>query len=363
MRKTRILVTGGAGFIGSAFAREQLENALADRLVVVDALTYAGTRERLNNIANPDALRFVHGDCSDQSLLDSLLINEQIDIVVHFAAHTHVDRSISAPDDFIHSNIHGTYGVLESLRRYHETHQRWIRLHHISTDEVYGSLPDSAATPDFPYRPSSPYSATKAGSDHLVHAYTQTFGLPATISHCTNNYGPFQHPEKLIPHVISCLLSGQSIPVYGDGLQQRDWLHVADHVEALSMIVHHNPDEAVHHISAQTSRNNIDVIRLICDLLDEYPDKDFLTIHHPRSYPAIGRSCHEAITFVKDRPGHDRRYALMPTQELESWGFRCRIPLEAGLRDTLNWYIQNGIWWKTVMDNSRSESITNKPNS
>jgi dTDP-glucose 4,6-dehydratase len=325
-----VLITGGAGFIGSNFVRHLLESDRGVRIVNLDKLTYAGTLDNLDELPDPNRHTFVKGDICDRGLVDRLLQGHEIDTVVHFAADSHVDRSISGPAPFIHTNFVGTFELLDAARHY------WMdedsastpnrRFHHISTDEVYGSLrrDDPAFSEVTPYAPNSPYSASKAGSDHLVRAYVQTYGLPATISNCSNNYGPYQHLEKFIPTVISSCCEGRAIPVYGDGSNIRDWLYVADHCRGIDEVVRKGTVGHCYNIGGCSEWANIDVVTKICEIMDEL---------RPNGAPHA-----ELISFVEDRPGHDWRYAMDITKIKEELGWAPQETFDTGVRRTVEWY-------------------------
>jgi dTDP-glucose 4,6-dehydratase len=337
-----LLITGGAGFIGSNFVRFLLHAEARVRVINLDALTYSGSLENLKNL--PDAGRhiFVKGDICDPELVAGLLREYEIDTVVHFAAETHVDRSISAPERFIQTNIVGTFTLLEAFRLYWlqtpEIARGKLRFHHVSTDEVYGSLApgEPAWTEETPYAPNSPYAASKAASDHLVRSYGHTYGLPYTLTNCTNNYGPFQFPEKLIPLVILNALDGKPLPVYGDGQQVRDWLHVEDHCEAISLVLNRGLPGNSYNIGGGNQPANLTIVETICDLLDELlPESK----HRPHR---------QLIYFVKDRPGHDRRYAMDINKIRQELGWQPRHDLQQGLRDTVAWYLANADWVSVI---------------
>lgn len=354
MRARRTLVTGGAGFIGANFVH-RCAHRQHERVVVFDALTYAGNRGSLAELEARDALRFVHGDVCDRDRVESLLREEAIDTVVHFAAESHVDRSIHGPEAFVRTNIHGTWTLLEAARAV------WLagdgrphRFHHVSTDEVYGSLgPDDPAFHETtPYRPNSPYAASKAASDHLVRAYHHTYGLEVTTSNCSNNYGPYQFPEKLIPLMIVNLLEGRSLPVYGDGSNVRDWLHVEDHCVGIERVLEAGRPGETYNLGGGNEWRNLDLVRALCDAVDEaFTADDELAERFPEALAVRGES-REAITFVKDRPGHDRRYAIDGRKAEAELGFRATIGFREGLRATVRWYLDNENWWRAVMDGS-----------
>jgi dTDP-glucose 4,6-dehydratase len=341
---SRLLVTGGAGFIGANFVLHWLEAHPEHRVVVLDALTYAGNRANLDPVRDHPALRFVQGDIRDGPLVEGLLREEGLDTIVHFAAESHVDRSISGPDAFIDTNIVGTHVLLKAARRcwLEERTVPEHRFHHVSTDEVYGSLgpDDSPFTEDTPYAPNSPYSASKAASDHLVRAYHHTYGLSTTISNCSNNYGPRQYPEKLIPLAITRMLGGEPIPVYGDGRNVRDWLHVSDHCRGIELVLKRGRVGEVYNIGGNCERANIDLVRTLCAAVDAlFAAKDQLRARFPRSPAASGGRSQSLIQFVTDRPGHDRRYAIDGTKIRREFGFAPQIPLEQGLAEVVAGYI------------------------
>lgn len=328
----RLLITGGAGFIGANFVHYWLTRHPGDRVVVLDALTYAGNRRNLASAEARTEFRFIHGDICDEALVDSLMTDEGIDTIVHFAAESHVDRSISGPDAFIRTNIIGTHALLKSARRAwleRPAPGKTVRFHHVSTDEVYGSLGpgDAPFTETSPYAPNSPYSASKAASDHLVRAYHNTYGLPVTISNCSNNYGPYQFPEKLIPVIVTNALAGKPLPVYGDGLHVRDWLYVEDHCVAIDFILQRGRIGETYNIGGNCERRNLDLVREVCRQLDGLRG-------------GAGHSPSEAlITFVRDRPGHDRRYAIDISKISTELGWRPVHTLGEGLRIAIAWYL------------------------
>jgi len=332
-----LLVTGGCGFIGTNFIRYLLSAPeFRGRIVNVDLLTYAGNAENLSDLltAQPERYIFVRADICDQAAMAALFDRYEIDSVCHFAAESHVDRSIEAPAAFIQTNITGTFVLLEQARKHRE---RLYRFHHISTDEVYGSLgADGLFTENSAYRPNSPYAASKASSDHLVRAYQRTYGLPVTISNCSNNYGPYQFPEKLIPLMILNALAGKPLPLYGDGQNIRDWLFVTDHCRAVWRIMNEGRVGETYNIGGDGERRNIEVVERICDLLDEMV---------PRPGAAPRR---ELITPVKDRPGHDRRYAIDFSKLNRELSWHPAESFESGLRRTIRWYLEHGPWVKRV---------------
>jgi dTDP-glucose 4,6-dehydratase len=329
-----VLVTGGAGFIGCNYLRVALELDPAVRLINLDALTYAGheASQRAVAVDFGDRYTFVRGDIRDQELLRRLIAEHDVDTVVHFAAESHVDRSIDGPLDFVDTNIRGTANLLEAARG-HWGNRSDVRFHHISTDEVFGSLgPEGAFSETTPYDPSSPYSASKAASDHLVRAWHRTYALPVTISNCSNNYGPFQFPEKLIPLMIGNALAEKPLPVYGDGSNIRDWLYVTDHCRAIERVVRRGAIGRTYNIGGRTERTNLEIVHAICDLVDELSPRD------------DGSSRRDLVTFVTDRPGHDRRYAIDATRIESELGWTPDHDLERGLRATVKWYLANRDW-------------------
>jgi len=334
-----ILITGGAGFIGSNFVHHWYEKYPGDRMIVLDALTYAGNRQNLADIEGKANLRFVKGDIGDRALIDQLLEEEKIQAIAHFAAESHVDRSIVAPDAFIQTNVVGTFTLLEAFR-HHWTKQGKpanYRFLHVSTDEVYGSLEldDPAFTETTPYAPNSPYSASKAGSDHLARAYYHTYGLPTLITNCSNNYGPYHFPEKLIPLICLNILLGKPLPIYGDGLNIRDWLYVEDHCRALDIVIHQGKPGETYNIGGNNEIKNL--VQMICELMDELaPDLPI----SPAS---------KLITFVKDRPGHDRRYAINATKIKTELGWEPQQTISTGLRHTIQWYLTHRHWWEALL--------------
>jgi dTDP-glucose 4,6-dehydratase len=343
----KILVTGGAGFIGSAVIRHIIENT-ADTVINVDKLTYAGNLCSLKAIENSDRYHFCQVDICNREQLAAVFEQHQPDAVMHLAAESHVDRSIDAPGDFIDSNIVGTYTLLEVARAYWSeldgSRKAQFRFHHISTDEGYGDLegPDSLFTETTPYAPSSPYSASKAASDHLVRAWHRTYGLPVVVTNCSNNYGPYHFPEKLVPHMILNALQGKPLPVYGDGAQIRDWLYVEDHARALYLVVNQGTVGETYNIGGHNEKRNLEVVETICALLEELvPEK-----------PAGIDNYRDLITFVKDRPGHDLRYAIDASKIEKELGWVPEESFESGIRKTVQWYLDNETWWQQVMDGS-----------
>lgn len=339
----RILLTGGAGFIGSAVVRHIIENT-DDTVINVDKLTYAGNLESLSTVSNSDRYHFEQADICHAETMAELLAKYRPDAVMHLAAESHVDRSIDGPAAFIETNIVGTYTLLEAVRQYwselDEAARLAFRFHHISTDEVYGDLenPEDLFTEDTPYAPSSPYSASKASSDHLVRAWRRTYGLPVLVTNCSNNYGPYHFPEKLIPHIILNAIQGKALPVYGDGSQIRDWLHVEDHARALYRVLTQGNVGETYNIGGHNEKQNIDVVRSICGLLDELHPESPVTPHE------------SLIEFVTDRPGHDKRYAIDASKMQQELDWVPEETFDSGLRKTVCWYLDNREWWQRVLN-------------
>lgn len=339
----KILVTGGAGFIGSAVCRH-LVGDLGIAAVNVDKLTYAANLQSLKPIADSPLYSFHQNDICDGEAMLAIMRKEQIDAVMHLAAESHVDRSIDGPAVFIETNVMGTYALLEAARAYwgdlEGERREKFRFHHISTDEVFGDLPfdDSLFTETTPYAPSSPYSASKASSDHLVRAWHHTYGLPVVLSNCSNNYGPYHFPEKLIPLVILNALDNQKLPVYGKGDNVRDWLHVTDHARALAMIATQGKVGESYNVGGHSERTNLAVVEAICDIVDQ---------QRPR---ADGTSRRDLIAFVTDRPGHDRRYAIDCSKIEAELGWKPSCTFEEGLADTVAWYFDNADWWQPIRE-------------
>jgi dTDP-glucose 4,6-dehydratase len=332
----KLLVTGGAGFIGSAVVR--LAIGRGHEVVNLDALTYAACLENVASVAGSNLYSFEHADIRDRAALDRIFAAHKPDAVMHLAAESHVDRSIDGPADFIATNILGTFNMLEAARSYWVTAGRpaGFRFHHISTDEVFGSLgPTGQFTETTPYDPRSPYSASKASSDHLVRAWAETYGLPVLMTNCSNNYGPFHFPEKLVPVVILNALAGRPIPVYGAGDNVRDWLYVEDHADALLLVLQKGVLGRSYNIGGENERSNIDLVRTICAVLDRL---------RPKTTPYA-----DQITFVTDRPGHDARYAIDPTRIRTELGWRPSVTVEQGLERTVQWYLDNEAWWKPLL--------------
>ncbi|WP_343079999.1 dTDP-glucose 4,6-dehydratase [Ostreiculturibacter nitratireducens] len=331
----KLLVTGGAGFIGSAVVR--LAIARGHSVVNLDALTYAACLENVASVADSPLYAFEHADIRNRAALDRILAAHKPDAVMHLAAESHVDRSIDGPGDFIETNVNGTFNILEAARAYwmQEGQPSGFRFHHISTDEVFGSLgPEGKFTETTPYSPRSPYSASKAASDHLVRAWHETYGLPVVLTNCSNNYGPYHFPEKLIPVVILNALAEKPLPIYGKGDNVRDWLFVEDHADALLLVLEKGEIGRSYNIGGENERTNLELVQTICAILDEL---------RPEGAP------HERlITFVADRPGHDKRYAIDPTRIRKELGWRPSVTVEEGLRRTVEWYLSNEGWWRPL---------------
>lgn len=344
MSSVKILITGGAGFIGSAVARQIIMHS-DDCVVIVDKLTYAANLENVAAIADDPRYAFARIDICDEPALRQVFEEHQPDCVMHLAAESHVDRSIDRPADFINTNIFGTYQLLQASLDYYlsldGSRRDGFRFHHVSTDEVFGSLgmSDPPFNPDTPYNPQSPYSASKAASDHLVQAWGHTYGLPVVLSNCSNNYGPYQFPEKLIPLTTIRALAGKQLPVYGVGENVRDWLYVEDHAQALLMILRRGRIGETYLVGGDAEQTNIDVVRTICSILDDLcPDSP----HVPHE---------QLITFVADRPGHDIRYAIDASRLRKELGWKPLVDFKTGLKQTIEWYLENNAWWEPLMNN------------
>lgn len=343
----RIIVTGGAGFIGSAVVRKIIENS-NDDVLVIDCLTYAGNIESLDSISDNPRFMIEKVNICDRESIDRIFSEFAPDAIMHLAAESHVDRSIDSPGSFIETNVIGTYTLLEAARKYWNKLQGMqkdkFRFHHISTDEVYGDLhgTDDFFTETTPYSPSSPYSSSKAASDHLVRAWLRTYGLPTIVTNCSNNYGPYHFPEKFIPLIILNALAGKSLPLYGDGNQIRDWLYVEDHARALYKVVTEGKVGETYNIGGHNERKNIEVVQTICELLDELAPQKPENISHYK----------DLITFVTDRPGHDMRYAIDSSKIERELGWKPQETFESGIRKTVKWYLENKKWWQRVNDGS-----------
>ncbi|MFS0710730.1 dTDP-glucose 4,6-dehydratase [Brevundimonas phoenicis] len=338
----RILVTGGAGFIGSALVRRLIEQTTHE-VLVFDKLTYAGVLTSLDPVASSDRYSFVHADICDTNAVAKALREFQPQIVAHLAAESHVDRSIDGPGAFVHTNLVGTFVMLNQSLNYWrdlpDTEKAAFRFHHISTDEVFGSLGDEGFfTETTAYDPRSPYSASKAGSDHLVRAWGHTYGLPILVTNCSNNYGPYHFPEKLIPLIIIRALNNESLPVYGDGSNVRDWLFVDDHARALQAVFERGTPGETYNVGGNAEQKNIDVVRVICAILDEA---------RPR---ADGKSYLDQITYVADRPGHDHRYAIDASKIRDELGWMPSVTFEEGMQRTVRWYLEHPDWWQDILD-------------
>jgi dTDP-glucose 4,6-dehydratase len=349
-----LLVTGGAGFIGSNFVHYWLANTHNGRVVVLDALTYAGNVANLSGVRMNPRYQFVKGDICDESGVRTLLAQYEIDTLVHFAAESHVDRSILGPDDFIRTNVVGTHTLLKAVKAL------WLdarsvashRFHHVSTDEVYGSL--NPNDPPFdearPYAPNSPYSASKAAADHLVRAYHETYGLNTSVTNCSNNYGPFHFPEKLIPLTIINIFLGKPLPVYGDGLQIRDWLHVEDHCTAIAMALHKGGPGEIYNIGGSSETTNINIVRTLCALVDRrLREESTFQERFPGSPLFNGRKAVDLIAHIRDRAGHDRRYAINFSKATRELGYQPSRNLQEGLSATVDWYLQQTKWWQPLL--------------
>ncbi len=348
----RMLVTGGAGFIGANFVHYWTQHYPDDMIVVLDVLTYAGNRSSIAALEALPNFEFVHGSITDRDLVTGLLQKNELDTIVHFAAESHVDRSIEGPAAFIDTNIIGTLTLLEAAR------EVWLkgdgvphRFHHISTDEVFGTLTHDAApfTEQHPYQPNSPYAASKAGSDHLVRAWFHTYGLQVTTSNCSNNYGPYHFPEKLIPLAITNLLLGKKVPIYGDGKNVRDWLYVEDHARGIEAILNQDEVGGTWNIGGNNEWNNLDLISELCRALDNaFSEDPGWKSKYPHCPAANGALCADHREFVSDRPGHDLRYAIDASLLRNNLGFEPKIQIQAGLQQTVSWYLKNDAWWRPL---------------
>jgi dTDP-glucose 4,6-dehydratase len=349
----RMLITGGAGFIGANFVRYWKNQHPKDMLVVVDAMTYAGNRSNLLGILD-DRCELIESNINDTQKMMQLLREYRLETIVHFAAETHVDRSIDGPDVFIEANILGTHSLLKAARQVWQLEGRALgdhRFHHISTDEVYGSLSltDPAFTEATAYAPNSPYSSSKASSDFLVRAYHHTYGMNTSMTNCSNNYGPFHYPEKLIPRLLLNLLHGRELPVYGNGENIRDWLYVQDHARAIELVLNKGQTGQTYNVGGINEWKNIDIVRLMCQLVEDRFERD-KNLHdcYPSCPAACGKPCESAISFVRDRPGHDFRYAIDSSKITKELGYQPETAFESGLGKTVDWYLENSDWWQPL---------------
>lgn len=351
--KDNLLVTGGAGFIGANFVFHWTKQYPESKVIVIDALTYAGNKATLAPLIDDQQIEFVELDIRDNKGVSALMQKHQINIIVNFAAESHVDRSISGPDAFIDTNIVGTHSLLKAAK------EHWLdkgiinhRFHHISTDEVYGSLSSDAPafTEEHQYLPNSPYAASKAASDHLVRSYHETFGLNTTISNCSNNFGPYHYPEKLIPLTITNILQNKSIPIYGDGKQIRDWLFVGDHCQAIALILKNGQSGQTYNVGGNNEQFNIDIVTTLCRLMNhQFKANPQLHSNHPNAIQAMQGQAEQLIMHVEDRLGHDRRYAVNANKLKEELGFAPNSKFEQHLTDTLEWYLANQSWWQPLL--------------
>jgi len=352
----KLLITGAAGFIGSNFVRYWFQKYPKDNIIALDALTYAGNKSNLKAHIGKSNFKFIQGSICDQNLLDMLFVEFNVDCLVHFAAESHVDRSIDNPDAFITTNVVGTHHLLESAKKH------WLDqgiddylFHHVSTDEVYGSLKptDPAFTETSSYAPNSPYAASKAASDHLVRAYHRTYGLKVTTSNCSNNYGPFQFPEKLIPLCLLNILNGKPLPIYGKGTQVRDWLHVDDHCRGIELILKSGKIGETYNIGGNNEWTNIEVVQFMCEAIqDKFRDCSDLSKKFPQSPCARNQDPKQLITHVEDRLGHDARYAINADKVAKELNYNSTLTFEKGLKQTIDWYLENEDWWRAVLDGS-----------
>ncbi len=357
-----VLITGAAGFIGANFTHYWLAQHSQDRVIALDALTYAGNTWNLKSVWENPRLLFVKGDICDQALVESLLREHGVDTIVHFAAESHVDRSITGPDAFITTNIVGTHSLLKAAKKV------WLdgpqklahHFHHVSTDEVYGTLgpQDPPFTETTPYAPNSPYAASKASSDHLVRAYHHTYGLRVTTSNCSNNYGPFHFPEKLIPLCLLNILHGKALPIYGDGQQIRDWLYVEDHCRGIELVIEKGTPGETYNVGGNNEWANIDTVKLLCQLVDGFfKTHENLRARFPQCPAAKGAASTTLISFVADRPGHDTRYAINAQKLMSELGYRPMAGFAEGLARTVQWYLDNEDWWRRIQDGSYQQGF------
>lgn len=360
-----ILVTGGAGFIGANFVHYWLSKNPNDRVIVLDALTYAGNTENFASVKEHPQFEFVHGNICDTALVEMLLSSKNINTIVHFAAESHVDRSITGPDAFIETNILGTHSLLKAAKkiwidepRRHGKNIILHRFHHVSTDEVYGTLSpqDPAFSETTAYAPNSPYAASKAAADHLVRAYHHTYGLAVTTSNCSNNYGPYHFPEKLIPLIITNILLNKPLPIYGDGKQVRDWLYVEDHVRGIEQVINQGRVGQSYNIGGHNEWQNIDIVNLVCELLNvAFKQNIKLKVRFPEAAHAIEGNAQTLITSVEDRAGHDRRYAIDATKTTQELGYKPKESFESGIRKTIEWYLDNESWWQACKEKAEHD--------
>jgi len=364
----RLLVTGGAGFIGANFVHYWLSKYPDDQVIVLDALTYAGNRANFKPVEFSNNFTFVEGNICDQVLVERLLEEHKVTTIVHFAAESHVDRSITDPDAFIETNIMGTYTLLKATKKIWLDGEKVLeghRFHHVSTDEVYGSLSptDPAFTETTAYTPNSPYSASKASSDHLVRAYHHTYGLNVTTSNCSNNYGPYHFPEKLIPLVIINILQNKRLPIYGDGMQVRDWLYVEDHAYGIDLVLSKGQVGETYNIGGNNEWANINIVKEVCTLLEQsFHNDETLSTRFPQASAAIKGNTGSLITYIKDRPGHDRRYAIDATKTHIELGYEPKESFHSGIVKTVQWYLNNESWWRDVMNGSYKDWVNNQYN-
>jgi len=352
-----LLVTGAAGFIGSNFVIYWAQENPDDEIVVLDALTYAGNLSNINELISSNKLEFIQGSIADSELVRKLITENKIDTIVNFAAESHVDRSISGPDAFIETNIVGTHNLLKAAKEIwlDELSLSQHLFHHVSTDEVYGTLAadDPAFSETTPFAPNSPYAASKAASDHLVRAYHHTYGLNVTTSNCSNNYGPYQFPEKLIPLCLLNILNGKPLPIYGDGKQVRDWLYVDDHCRGIESVIKQGTHGDTYNIGGNNERTNIDVVTLLCETMNNlFSARSSLSEKFPDSPCAKGGDAKQLITFVADRPGHDTRYAIDASKISNELAYQPREDFASGLNKTVDWYLENEQWWQVILDGS-----------
>ncbi|MDX1491417.1 MAG: dTDP-glucose 4,6-dehydratase [Pseudohongiellaceae bacterium] len=357
-----VLITGAAGFIGANFTHYWLKCYPNDHVIAFDALTYAGNTWNLVDVWENKNFTFVKGDICDQALIETLLKEHDVRTIVHFAAESHVDRSITGPDAFIESNIVGTHSLLKAAKNcWLDTDESTPHhFHHVSTDEVYGTLgPNDPAFSELtPYAPNSPYAASKASSDHLVRAYHHTYGLRVTTSNCSNNYGPYHFPEKLIPLCLLNILHGKALPIYGDGLQIRDWLYVEDHCQGIDLVIKKGRVGETYNIGGNNEWTNIDVVKLLCELVDaRFSQQSELSQRFEQCPAAQGRASSELIEFVTDRPGHDTRYAIDASKIMSELGYEPKASFGDGLSSTIDWYLNNESWWRKIQDGSYCEGF------